>query len=144
MSITEFALRIYGLLIHDNRILVTDEVHFNTQMTKFPGGGLIPGEGTLDCLRRECREELGVEIQIGEHFYTTDYFQPTQFLEVNKQLISIYYRITVQDPSRIRMGHCKGLLGLRWIRLDELTEHNVTLPVDKRVVGMLIGKGEKR
>lgn len=144
MNITEFTIRVYGLLIHDGRILVTDEVHFNARMTKFPGGGLIPGEGTLDCLRRECMEELGVEVQIGKHFYTTDYFQPTQFLAVAKQLISVYYRITVPDPGQIRMGHAEGLLDLRWIKLDDLTEQDVTLPVDKRVVKMLMERREER
>jgi len=44
-------------------------------MTKFPGGGLQFGEGTIDCIKREFREELGCEIGVLKHFYTTDYFQ---------------------------------------------------------------------
>ena len=36
-------------------------------------------------------EELGIGIDIIEHFYTTDYFQPTTLLPSTMQLINIYY-----------------------------------------------------
>ncbi|HEX4812711.1 MAG TPA: (deoxy)nucleoside triphosphate pyrophosphohydrolase [Nonomuraea sp.] len=33
---------------------------------EFPGGKVDPGEGEVEALVRECREELGVEIAVGE------------------------------------------------------------------------------
>ena len=33
---------------------------------EFPGGKVDPGEGEIDALVRECREELGVEVSVGE------------------------------------------------------------------------------
>jgi 8-oxo-dGTP diphosphatase len=33
---------------------------------EFPGGKVEPGEDEIAALRRECREELGVEIEVGE------------------------------------------------------------------------------
>lgn len=32
---------------------------------EFPGGKVEPGESPADCARRECREELGVEVELG-------------------------------------------------------------------------------
>jgi len=37
---------------------------------EFPGGKCQPGESLLDCLRREIREELGVEIEVGRQLAT--------------------------------------------------------------------------
>ena len=59
---------------------------------EFPGGGLEFGEGTIDCLKREFREEFNLEIEVGELFYLTDFFQVSAFSE-NDQVISIYYLI---------------------------------------------------
>ena len=93
-----FNIRVYALLINEkNEVLVTDEFRFGKEMTKFPGGGLHWGEGTIDCLKRECMEELGCEIEVISHFYTTDFFQEAAFYE-KQQLISIYYIVKNISP----------------------------------------------
>src|SRR4051812_1097228 len=75
-----FNVRVYGILINEQgQVLVTDEIHYGQRMTKFPGGGLQFGEGIVDCLKRECVEELGLEVNVQEHFYTTDFFQLSAF-----------------------------------------------------------------
>ena len=87
-----FNVRVYGILIDQyQRLLVTDEFIRGAYITKLPGGGLEFGEGTRDCLQREFREETGLEVSIGEHFYTTDFFQISAFNHKD-QIISIYYR----------------------------------------------------
>jgi 8-oxo-dGTP diphosphatase len=54
-----FIVRIYGIILNaENEVLLTDEFQLNTKMTKFPGGGLKYGEGTIDCLRREFRRSV--------------------------------------------------------------------------------------
>jgi len=54
----QFVIRVYGLIINANKeVLISDEYVLKTYMTKFPGGGLEFGEGTIDCLKREFREE---------------------------------------------------------------------------------------
>ena len=50
----KFIIRVYGIAIHNGHILVCDEIWYDTFMTKFPGGGLEYGEGTIDCLKSEC------------------------------------------------------------------------------------------
>ena len=75
-----FNLRVYGLLINEQQqVLVSDELIRGNYITKFPGGGLEFGEGTRNCLQREFREELNLQVETGEHFYTTDYFQQSAF-----------------------------------------------------------------
>ncbi len=77
---TRFTIRVYGIILNDrNEVLLSDESYRGHRFTKFPGGGLEYGEGTLDCLRREIREETGCRIEILRHLYTTDFFQESLF-----------------------------------------------------------------
>jgi mutator protein MutT len=144
-QIKKFNIRVYGLAINDkNEILLTDEFRLGMRMSKFPGGGLEFGEGTRDCLRRECREELDQEIIITGHFYTTDYFQPTHLLNVPQQLLSIYYLMKLKNPEQLKTSKkpfdfedVDGAQSFRWVKLEELDADDLTFPIDKKVLGML-------
>jgi len=144
---TRFTLRVYGIILNDrNEVLLSDESYLGHRFTKFPGGGLEYGEGTLDCLKREIREETGCDIEILGHLYTTDFFQESQF-HPGLQVISIYYRARFTEPPCFPVsekpfdfpaGAERGQ-SFRWIPLEKLTPDAVTLPIDKKVAGM-IGK----
>ena len=139
-----FNIRVYGLLINNNNeVLVTDEFRLGKEMTKFPGGGLNWGEGTIDCLKREFREELGSEIEVIKHFYTTDFFQKAAFYE-NQQLISIYYIVKNIRPLSISISKNKfdfqqkeGAQSFRWISISKLNSQEFTFPIDQKVALML-------
>lgn len=144
-----FNIRVYGIVLNDKQeLLLTDEFRLGMRMTKFPGGGLNFGEGTLDCLRREFREEMDQEIEILSHFYTTDYFQQTRLLKTPQQLISIYYLVRPTDPEAIRIAakpfdfeDFDGAQSFRWIKLDEISESDLTFPIDQKVIRMLKENG---
>ena len=133
-----FNIRVYGLLINThNEVLVTDELRFGKEMTKFPGGGMHFGEGTIDCLKREFKEELDCEIEMVKHFYTTDYFQQSAF-HPDHQLISIYYivkgAITLKEEKELKKENDQSF---RWISLGKIAGDDFTFPIDKKVAGML-------
>ncbi|HSV87061.1 MAG TPA: NUDIX domain-containing protein [Bacteroidales bacterium] len=149
METGKFVVRVYGIGVHENKILVIDEFWYGTQMTKFPGGGLEFGEGAIDCLKRECREELGQEVEITGHFYTTDFFQETRFHPGN-QLISIYYMMNFTDPQAIKTAtkpfdfeFKEGNISPRWIELDTLNIDDLTLPVDRFVATKILAWWKK-
>jgi ADP-ribose pyrophosphatase YjhB (NUDIX family) len=144
-KIQKFNVRVYGLALSaDKQVLLSDEFRLGIMMTKFPGGGLEPGEGTLDCLRRECREELCSEIEIIRHFYTTDFFQITRLIDPPQQLISIYYLIKIIDDNAFKTTRKRfdfvpvdGAQAFRWVSLQKLSIDELTFPIDKKVAGML-------
>ncbi len=142
-----FTLRVYGILVNGLNILLTDEFRMGRRMTKFPGGGLHYGEGTLDCLRREFLEEIGQEPYHIVHLYTTDYFQPTELVVPPRQLISIYYSAEVATPDAIPVTDklfdfedVEGAQTFRWISLFDLTPDDLTFPIDKKVAAMISRK----
>jgi len=149
MSKKNFNIRVYGICIEDHQLLVSDEYVLNTFMTKLPGGGLEYGEGPIDCLKRECREEMGLEIKITDHFYTTDFFQPAEFFE-DCQLISIYYTFKLPHGHDLSTTTKKfdfkeirnGVQTFRWISLDKIKPSEMTFPIDQIVVQKLLECGK--
>lgn len=147
-----FNIRVYGILINEhNEILVSDEYIRDGYYTKFPGGGLEFGEGTRDCLKRELKEELGIETEIGEHLYTTDFFQLSAF-HPGHQIISIYYfarpleeiKIPLKkipfdfDEDQLAIYKKTGETeSFRLIPLHEISADSVTLPIDKKVTALI-------
>ena len=92
---SRFNLRVYGILINEkNEVLVSDEFIRGSYITKFPGGGLEFGEGTRDCLKREFMEEMELTVEVGEHLYTTDFFQICCFMT---QDFSLFHAGSAQE-----------------------------------------------
>jgi ADP-ribose pyrophosphatase YjhB (NUDIX family) len=133
---SRFNVRVYGLWIHEGQILVNDELIRGKQVIKFPGGGLELGEGTIDGLKREWQEELNLDIEVLEHFYTTDFFQHSAFDD--SQVISIYYLVSSGDPSAAITNTMDGERTY-WMPLKEVSGDTFTLPIDK-VVGQILQK----
>jgi 8-oxo-dGTP pyrophosphatase MutT (NUDIX family) len=63
-DLKKFRVALYGVLVEDGRVLLTDTKVPSGAITNFPGGGLELGESPIEALRREFREETGFEIEI--------------------------------------------------------------------------------
>jgi len=149
-SMALFNVRIYGILKDDQqRLLVSDEFIRGNFYTKLPGGGLEIGEGTRDCLKREFKEETGLDVTVGAHIYTTDFFQISAFNN-RDQIISIYYEVFANDlsglitktnpfdfePHQIQDPTIEAEV-FRWINWDDLSAASMSLPIDKVVIELL-------
>jgi|SRR6185369_7903927 len=143
-----FNVRVYGILINDKKqVLVADEFIRGKYYTKFPGGGLELGEGTRDCLKREFREEMNLDVEVGEHLYTTDFYQVSAF-NPSHQIISIYYLVDPLDDLAIPVKNefdaeekknkthqdDEEIEEFRFIEWNKFSENSVTLPIDKVAV----------
>ena len=147
-----FNIRIYGIFINEQKqVLVSDELIRGKYITKFCGGGLEKGEGTIECLKREFLEEMNMEVAVTEHFYTTDFYQQSAF-DPTQQIISIYYQVTPLqeitvpirttpfqfDDAQLKVYEAAGETEtFRFIDWQHFSPDNVSLPIDK-VVSRLI------
>lgn len=128
-----FNVRVYGICIHNGQLLINDELIRGQHVIKLPGGGLDFGEGTVDGLRREWQEELGIDIIVKGHFYTTDFFQASAFDD--SQVISIYYFVDGNVPDAVINNVPEEKT--YWIALKDVSADLFTLPIDKKVGEML-------
>ncbi len=143
-KVTGYTIRVYGIFLNGNQLLLSDECVNDFYFTKFPGGGLEFGEGSLDALRREIKEELGAEIDILNHFYTTDFFVASAF-DASKQVMSIYYLADFKHKkdsptNTLPFNFDKSLPkaeSFRWVSLRAINSDDLTFPIDRHVLHLL-------
>lgn len=130
-----FNVRAYGIWLNDEgEVLVSDEKVKDQRIIKFPGGGLEWGEGLVDSLKREWREELSIEVDVRDHFYTTDFFQPSAWDD--SQVISVYYKVL--PLQYIPIPYYNGSEHFYFVPVDEKLEQLLSLPIDKIVARKLL------
>lgn len=61
--------RARAIIIQNNKLITLKRVKENETYWVFPGGGAEDGEDLYQTLEREMKEELGVEIQVGDLFF---------------------------------------------------------------------------
>lgn len=133
-----FNVRVYGLWAKEGQVLVSEERFKGLSILKFPGGGLEWGEGLIDGLKREWREEMGIEVRIVRHYYTTDFFQPSAFDD--SQVLGIYYLVEpLCQLSLPILGKDKERFFMLPVNDDLIG--TLSLPIDKIVGSMLLREG---
>jgi mutator protein MutT len=74
-----------GLIFRGGKLLITRR-HADSHLGglwEFPGGKLEPGETFEQCLARELREELGVEVVVGTLFESVRHTYPERAVHLN-------------------------------------------------------------
>ncbi len=95
-------------------------------MWEFPGGKMEPGESREEALVREIREELDVDVEVGEFLCTVEYDYPAFHLTMHCFICSI-----VNGELRLKEHEAA-----RWLTHDELLDVD-WLPADVDVVRTL-------
>jgi ADP-ribose pyrophosphatase YjhB (NUDIX family) len=141
VKLERFNIRVYFLLTNDKgELLVSDEVIMGQPYTKFPGGGLEFGEGTRDCCAREAREELGQEIEVLDHIYTTDFFIRSSFYP-SHQVMAVYYKARLLERPSFQVAFTPHdhqskdqVESFRWVRREELLLGGLSFPSDQQAL----------
>jgi 8-oxo-dGTP diphosphatase len=142
-KINRFNIRVYGILEHSKGVLLSHEKIEDTAFTKFPGGGMKFGESPLECLKREFREELKLDVTIIRHIYTSDFFIQNHFLP-NEQVITIYYLLKVEShkkwdgqlpESHIHpFGNKRNRINHSWCKKSKLSSELFSFEAEKRAL----------
>lgn len=93
---------------------------------EFPGGKRQSDESLPDCLRREIREELGIEIEVGEPLVTVKH----SYTHFKITLYAYLCRLVSGDPQTLQVADW------RWVTLAELD--NYAFPrTDEKIIDAL-------
>jgi len=117
-----------AVIERDRRFLVTRRqpgVHL-AGMWEFPGGKIGPEESHSAALKREIREELEVDIEVGELMYETTHAYP------DRTVVLYFYRCRL-------LGWPRPLLGqeIRWVTRADLPSLGFP-PADAKLIERLV------
>ncbi len=123
---------VYAVIIQDDQILLTKTQAGSRNIMNFPGGGVDIHEGFSQALQRECQEELGCSVTIGELIYSsgTLYCNP-EFPD--HYMFNLYFKATPCGEINY------GLQESSWHLLQELPLDQM-LPTDQEFVAFLTGQ----
>lgn len=128
-TITDRVQVVAGILRDDDAcVLIAERLGDSAfvDLWEFPGGKIEAGEAPEEALRRELKEELGIEIVSFAHF------QCIRHDYADRQVLIDFFLVSQW------LGQPLGLQGqgLRWIPIEQLQEE-VLLPADGPVVSAL-------
>jgi len=95
---------------------------------EFPGGKLEPGESPEAGLRRELKEELGLETSVGPFLGLFPYVSGPLAIEL------MAYRVTIRGGELVLTDHDE----IRWVRTADLPGYGFVEP-DLPLVAILVG-----
>jgi 8-oxo-dGTP diphosphatase len=101
-----------GVIIEQRKVLVTQRKENSSHglLWEFPGGKVEEGEEPRKALRRELKEELGIEVEVGKIFEAVFYSYPNYPI----LLLAYHCRVEKGIPKPV------GCQDLRWIEFREL------------------------
>jgi len=122
-----------GLVFRGGKLLIAQrpEGGHLAGLWEFPGGKREPGESFEECLRRELREELGIEVEVSERVESLT----SAYKERTVQLEFFLCRLLQHEPRAI------GCPAFAWVTREELGNYEFP-PADARLLGRLLAEPE--
>jgi ADP-ribose pyrophosphatase YjhB (NUDIX family) len=132
-QLTKFRVAIYGVLVENGKVLLTDTRVPSGIITNFPGGGLELGESPVGALEREFLEETSINVKVLDLLYCSRLFQQNPEYP-HEQLMHIYYRVErIGDHANLN-GNGDDVAQASWVARSELNTKRI-LAVDLEFVG---------
>ena len=114
-------IEVVAAVIHDGgRILATQRGYGEFKdKWEFPGGKMEAGESREEALRREIREELDTEINIGKLLCTVEYDYPAFHLTMHCYLCSVVSgTLVLKEHESARWLPAEALESVDWLPAD--------------------------
>lgn len=118
-----------ALILRNGVVLAVRAAGSHGDFYVLPGGGQNRGETLREAVVRECREELGIEVSVGDLCFVHDYIAARdEFsidgIDVHQLDVVFHARIVSGEPGN---GPAPDTiqLGVQWLPLDRLEEYRL-------------------
>lgn len=120
-----------AVIVQDNKLLVIKKEDTQGLYYILPGGGQEHGENLHEALKRECIEEIGEDIEIGDMIFLREYIgknhEHSEF-DFKVHQTEYMFLCRLKGSGEIisnGMNPDDGQLGVEWLPLSNLLEHRL-------------------
>ena len=119
-----------AIIIKEDQVLAIEHLDSDGEWYVLPGGGQRAGETLEAALLRECFEEIGVKIRIGQLRYIREYIGKNhEFWEEDGESHQVEFMFECmiaggQSPS-LGSKPDSGQIGCVWLPLDEIMDYRL-------------------
>ena len=122
--------RVCGICLHKDEILLIQHTGLGPKGTLWapPGGGIEFGESAVDSLKREFREETGLEVEVKEFLFVNEY------ISSHLHAVELFYAVDKTGGELIKgidpevAAHQQIIKDARFVTFDEIR----VIPTEKK------------
>lgn len=132
-----------AVIVRDARLLVAHSVGAGNKF--LPGGHIESGEFAADALRRELREELGVEAEVGDFIAVLEYafYNPPEGEEMIQEIDFVFEtKISGSVPTELGLASKEEKLEFLWVPIDEMEGHMILPEPLPPIIRMWLKEGK--
>ena len=134
-----------AVIIKDGSVLLTKNQHEQEIFYLFPGGGQEHGETLEEAVKRECIEEIGQEVVVGELLHIREYIGKNHehaFFDHRVHQVEFFFACDLASPWNDQDQPARPddyQVGVEWISLSKLEQ----IPFYPKKLGTILSNTKK-
>lgn len=130
-------VRVGVLLVQDGQVLLVQHRRGDHAYWLLPGGGLDLGESIAECGVRECKEELGLDVEVSDLIAVTESLPP----QAPRHILHLVLRGRVVGGTEQLGQEDTRLVGMQWHALADWPALTFYPPIRDELLAAVRGDG---
>lgn len=134
-----------AIIMSDNKVLLTKNVDDDGYFYLFPGGGQEHGETLHETVTRECMEEIGEQVDVGDLVHIREYIGKNHeyaSFDSDFHQVEFYFVCTIkQDGCTLPSNPDSHQVGIEWVAVNDLQNYRIyPKELTRYMLNLLINK----
>ena len=131
-------IRVAGILIEDDKILLIQHQKNDKKYWLIPGGGNDWGESTKEAVIREYKEETNLDIKVDKFLFFSETISPDK----SRHVLNLFYSVHREnrDDKVMRLGHEAVLADLKFFGKDEIKKLTIYPNIKDNLIKIMNGE----
>jgi len=128
-------VRVAGILIENERILLIEHSKNDKKYWLVPGGGGDRGGSTAESLIREYKEETNLDIEVESFLFLSETIAPDK----EKHVINLYFKVKRKDTSKedLKLGNEEMLTDLKFFEKEKIKNIKLYPNIKEQIIKLL-------